>query len=75
MPRYLWLADRSSRLGKEHRLLPAAWLLNDGQGILTAKRIGTLTQEPQVFFVIVIMLSVHKGNRIDDKVVMQALGI
>ena len=54
--------------------LPAR-LFNDGQGILPAQLIGTLTQKTQVCFVIVIVLSVLKGNRVDNKVVVQALGI
>ena len=51
------------------------WMFDNREGIFPAQLIGTLTQQPQVGFIVVIMLSVHKGNGVDDKVVMQALGI
>ena len=50
-------------------------MLDNGEGIFPAQLVGTLTQQPQVGFVVVIMLSVHKGDRVDDKMVMQAPGI
>ena len=56
-------------------LFPPAWTLDNGKGIFPAQLVGTLTQQPQVGFIVVIMLSVHKRNGVDDKVVMQALGI
>ena len=50
-------------------------MFDNGEGIFPAQLIGTLTQQPQVGFIVVIMLSVHKRDGVDDKVVMQTLGI
>ena len=45
------------------------------QGVFPAQFIRTLAEQPQVFLVVVIMLPVRKGNRVDNKVVMKALRI
>ena len=63
------------RLVKSIGLFLAAWVFNDGQGILTAKLIGTLTEQPQVCFVIVVMFPVRERYGVHDKVVMQAVSI
>ena len=49
-------------------------LLNAGVPISDAM-LSELTEQPQVGFIIVVVLPVQKGNRVYDKVVMQALGI
>ena len=56
-------------------LFLAAWVFDDRQGILTAKLIGTLTEQPQICFVVVVVHTVRKRNRVHDKVIMQAVGI
>ena len=56
-------------------LFLAAWVFDDGQGILTSKLIGTLTEQPQICFVVVVVHTVNKRNRVHDKVIMQAVGI
>ena len=53
----------------------SAWVFNNRQSVLPAKLIGALTEQPQVGFIIVVVLPVQKGNRVYNKVVMQALGI
>ena len=55
--------------------LPAAWVFNHGQGIFTAKLIGMLTQEPQICFVVVVVLAVRKGNGVYDKVIVQTVRV
>ena len=56
-------------------LFLAAWVFDDRQGILTAKLIGTLTEQPQICFVVVVVHTVRKRNIVHDKVIMQAVGI
>ena len=63
------------RLIKSIGLFLAAWVFDNGQSILTAKLIGALTEQPQVCFVVVIVLAIHKGNGVYYKVVMQTLGV
>ena len=54
---------------------PAAWVFNHGQGIFTAKLIGTLTEQTQICFVVVVVLAVRKGNGVDHKVIMQTVRV
>lgn len=55
--------------------LPAVWVFNHGQGIFTAKLIGTLTEQTQICFVVVVVLAVRKGNGVYDKVIMQTVRV
>ena len=51
------------------------WMFDNGEGIFPAQFIGTLTQQPQVGFLVVLMLSVHNRDGVDDNEVMLSLGV
>ena len=50
-------------------------MLNDRQRVLAAKLVGILTQQFQIRLVVVIMLAIGEGNGIQDKMIMQAIGV
>ena len=48
-------------------LFLAAWVFDDGQGILTAKLIGALTEQPQICFVVVVVIPSAKETEFTTK--------